>query len=205
MEPVSSSPPPVANPVTLPVLTRWDGPTLIGFAENQLSPSLISLSPLTRGRPSLLPQTQVRPGACPGLAHSVSGVTRVTRVGYLRRRACYPGEVVNPLCKRYAVPPLLRVGWVWGSFSLPCGGSFHLSLTVLFASVEVARPAWKVVLPFSGGGALLVWDPPGGPTWAVTWGALRSRRSSGPPGGVRPPPRSLTTTGGVSVDWSERY
>jgi hypothetical protein len=36
-------------------------PTLIGIAENQLSLSLISLSPLTTGHPRILPHSRVRP------------------------------------------------------------------------------------------------------------------------------------------------
>jgi len=76
---------------------------------------LISLSPLTRGRPSALPRTRVRPfsrrgGGC-GLPRvsSLGFGCRPTNSGsgYLRVSARWTAEVVNPLCKRYAGPPLL--------------------------------------------------------------------------------------------------
>jgi len=54
------------------------GSTYIDFAENQLFPSLIGLSPLITSHPRLLPQTWVRsssisPSTCSWLDHPVSG------------------------------------------------------------------------------------------------------------------------------------
>jgi len=54
---------PVTGPSTnsaLPDLVSSTGPAKTGFVENQLSPSLISLSPLPTARPRLLQQSPVR-------------------------------------------------------------------------------------------------------------------------------------------------
>ncbi len=45
----------------LPLVRLVRGVTSIAFAENQLSPSLMSLSPLLTGHPRLLPQAWVQP------------------------------------------------------------------------------------------------------------------------------------------------
>jgi hypothetical protein len=59
--------------------------TKIYFAENQLSPSLIGLAPLTTGRPRALQRSRVRPlggwpAACPWLGHLASGLMLLTSV-----------------------------------------------------------------------------------------------------------------------------
>jgi len=110
----------------LPPTSCFRGVTSIAFAENQLSPSLMSLSPLPTAHPRLLPQTWVRPSAArygplqPGheeitwlrvraveldalkqvnllLENSDSLALRLPLLGL----ACSTARVTGPLCKRY--------------------------------------------------------------------------------------------------------
>src|SRR5262245_43761923 len=99
------------------VITR--GYTSIYFAENQLSPSLIGLSPLATAHPGSFQPTAVRASTrstraspWPWLAHPVSGLPPATerpvqtrfRYGYTYRLNLAAEEyLADPLTKRYAV------------------------------------------------------------------------------------------------------
>ena len=88
--------------------------------------------------------------ACSGLALQVSSLARVINCALFRLAFAVPSpnrikrttrvEVAGSCFNRHAVTPLLERGastackrTVSGSISLPARGSFHLSLTVLFA------------------------------------------------------------------------
>jgi len=138
----------------------------------------------------------------------VSGVARVTRGGLPTRWACYPGQVVNPLCKRYAVFSTTAGGpWVSGSVAvLFFKGLFIFSLTVLYAIADVKVSDLEGGPPFFQRESLypvvLVGADPGWVSTGLSPGeAFRSRKHN-PPGPARSPKGSLTTTSLVSVDWS---
>jgi hypothetical protein len=129
--------------------------TSIDFAENQLSPGLIGLSPLATAHPRLFQQAWVRPSsACyrtfslamarsPGFGSSAGDWTRLSHSLSLRLRlaawARRRRKLADPLYKRYAVTPRPSLGGaptacrrpVSGLFHSPRRGAFHLSLTVL--------------------------------------------------------------------------
>src|SRR3712207_6598626 len=102
-------------------------PTSIDFAENQLFPSLIGLSPLAAAHPRLFQQAWVRPssGCYPtfslaaarslGFGSPAGDWTRPSHSLSLRLRLAAQArrrrELADPLYKRYAVtPPRLRTG-----------------------------------------------------------------------------------------------
>ena len=122
--------------------------TSIDFAENQLSPGLIGLSPLATAHPRLFQQAWVRPSSgcypafslamarSPGFGSPAGDWTRPSHSLSLRLRlaawARRRRKLADPLYKRYAVTParLPRQGsdclWASGfrSVSLPSSGCF---------------------------------------------------------------------------------
>src|SRR3954454_18259918 len=130
--------------------------TSIDFAENQLFPSLIGLSPLATAHPRLFQQAWVRPpvgvtppSAWPWLDHSVSGLPPATeRPVQTRFRSAYAYRLKlaangnslthytkgtpsrHPYLRISAAPTACRHS-VSGLFHSPHRGAFHLSLTVL--------------------------------------------------------------------------
>jgi hypothetical protein len=129
--------------------------TSIDFAENQLFPGLIGLSPLATAHPRLFQQAWVRPSSgcyptfslamarSPGFGSPAGDSwTRLSHSLSLRLRLAAPArrqqELADPLYKRYAVTPRVATGAptarrrpVSGLFHSPRRGAFHLSLTVL--------------------------------------------------------------------------
>ena len=84
--------------------------TSIVFAENQLSPSPIGLSPLPTDPPRFLLQPPVRSLNCPWLDHLVSGnlTKRPSRLLFTYILLKFAKRyLINPLYKRYTVLQLL--------------------------------------------------------------------------------------------------
>ena len=125
--------------------------TYIAFAENQLSPSLIGLSPLATSHPLLFQQKWVRPSSKCYLTFSLlmarslgfgSDPSNSNRPIQTRFRCAYTYRLKlaaqskslthytkgTPLALR---PPTVCRRSVSGLFHSPCRGAFHLSLTVL--------------------------------------------------------------------------
>src|SRR5215471_20334367 len=127
------------------------------FGENQLSPSLLGLSPLTTGHPQVFnlggfgpPRGLTLASACPWIDHSASGLPPATeRPVQTRFRSGSPSRVnlatngnsqahsSKGTPSRTARPKpdddalTACKPTVSGSISLPSRGSFHPSLTVL--------------------------------------------------------------------------
>src|SRR4029079_18930956 len=125
------------------------------FGENQLSPSLIGLSPLSTGNPPSFrlggfgpPRGLTPASACPWIDHSASGLQHATgrpiqtrfRSGSpsLVNLATYRNSLAHsskgtPLRPRQSRDNALTdcKPTVSGTISLPSRGTFHLSLTVL--------------------------------------------------------------------------
>lgn len=130
------------------------GTTSIVFAENQLSPSLIGLSPLATGHPLLFQQEWVRSssacyrtfnlpmarstgfGSHPGnssalfrLAFAAPPVLRDLRLApYVNSQTHYAKGTPSP----HEGAPTACKQQVSGTFHSPNRGAFHLSLAVLF-------------------------------------------------------------------------
>src|SRR4051794_33950705 len=126
------------------------------FGENQLSPSLLGLSPLSTGHPPSFnlggfgpPRGLTPASTCPWIDHSASGLQRATeRPVQTRFRSGFPSRVNlathrNSLAHSSKGTPLRPSPegdddaltdckpTVSGTISLPSRGAFHLSLTVL--------------------------------------------------------------------------
>ena len=126
------------------------------FEENELSPSLIGLSPLPTTHPMILQHHAVRSstwsyprfnlvmGRSPGFASAPSDSGALFGLAFATAWALkaltLPDEeqLVGSLCKRHAVTLIRRSGlrplvsvWFQVLFHSPVRRSFHLSLTVL--------------------------------------------------------------------------
>src|SRR5215469_10230490 len=198
----------------------------IAFAENQLFPSLIGLSPLATTHPRLFQQTPVRPssGCYPTfnlvMARSLGFGSNPTNLDALFRLAFAAPTPIGlsllvrlsrwPIIQKVRGHPLAQAPTVCrhsvsGLFHSPRRGAFHLSLTVLvrYRSLR-STSAWRVVPPRSD---RLERVPPYSRT------ILCITRTGLSPTAARlskrfrlswdrhwPGPLSLATTSGVSVD-----
>jgi len=133
--------------------------TKICFAENQLSPSLIGLSPLAPSPPRVLQHPRVRPSstsmpsACSGLAHQASGLARLTGLRCLRLPSLGSpaGSTCWPIMQKVRCRPGSS-GWGWWGVGGPGDpGAGHASLAVLSASGHRRRLPWGSPPPASAG------------------------------------------------------
>src|SRR5690606_37843154 len=124
--------------------------------ENQLSRSLIGLSPLTTGHPPPFQRRWVRPstrsyprfslpmarsprfgsracdyGALFGLAFATATPPGLTSPHTANSQAHSSKGTPSPRTPKYAAAPTVCRQTVSGTISLPSRGTFHLSLTVL--------------------------------------------------------------------------
>src|SRR6476619_3586822 len=126
------------------------------FGENQLSPSLLGLSPLSTGHPPSFrlggfgpPRGLTPASACPWIDHSASGLQHATERPIQTRFRSGSPSLVNLATYRNSLAHSSKGTPSWrpaeaghdtltdckptvsGTISLPSRGTFHLSLTVL--------------------------------------------------------------------------
>eukprot|EP00829_Urostomides_striatus_P010577 TRINITY_DN24_c0_g2_i17.p1 TRINITY_DN24_c0_g2~~TRINITY_DN24_c0_g2_i17.p1 ORF type:complete len:227 (-),score=-88.90 TRINITY_DN24_c0_g2_i17:266-946(-) len=144
--------------------------TQIVFGENQLFPSLFSLSPLSTAHPLIFqisgfgpPVPVTAPSSWPWIDHPVSGLRLATKSPLSDSLSLRLPYSVKLATKRKSLThytkgtqsphkeaPTVCMHAVSGSISLPSRGSFRLSLTVLvhYRSITSIQP-WRMVPPCS--------------------------------------------------------
>jgi hypothetical protein len=172
------------------------------FGENQLSPSLLGLSPLTTGHPPCFQPWWVRPstGSYPrfslpmarslGFGSTACDYNALFRLAFAPappRGLTSPQTVTRRLIlqkARHHDNPLRRTGCdaltackptVSGTISLPSRGTFHLSLTVLVhyrSSVVLSLTRWSSRIPAGFPGSDGTREPQPGGVMRFAYGAL---------------------------------